>query len=312
MASVPSKSQKITLVAGAVVIRLSVPRGASHRLRGRIVYSRPANDNHLLLDADRRYNYQVDVHLREHLRAMRTPPIQAISFDGDGTLWDFNQVMRHALRYALAELQAAAPGLSADLTIEAMIAIRKSVAEELKGTVTNLEAVRLAAFERTLQHIGVADVELADRLNAVYLQHRFADTRPYDDVLPTLDALRGCYRLGLLSNGNSYPDRCGLPERFSFLVFSQDHGIEKPDRRLFEIALTQAGCVPQELLHVGDSLRNDVAGAQGAGVRSVWLNRDSRRNDSAVQPDFEITSLSELPEILDRLSSGTSPTVSQA
>ncbi len=229
-----------------------------------------------------------------------TPPIRAISFDGDGTLWDFNQVMRHALRYALTELRAAAPGPSEGLTIDALIAIRDGVARELKGQVTNLEAVRLAAFERTLRHIGVVDAGLAARLNAVYLQHRFADTRPFDDVLPTLDALRGRYRLGLLSNGNSYPERCGLPNRFHFVVFSQDHGIEKPDRRLFEIALTHAGCRPQELLHVGDSLTNDVAGAKEAGVRSVWLNRDDRQNDSAVQPDFEITSLTELLEILDR------------
>jgi len=122
-------------------------------------------------------------------------------------------------------------------------------------------------------------------LNTVYLQQRFGDTRPYDDVLPTLDALHGRYRLGLLSNGNSYPERCGLPDRFHFVVFAQDHGIEKPDRRLFEVALARAGCRPQELLHVGDSLTNDVAGAQGAGVRSVWLNRYGAQNDSAVEPD---------------------------
>ncbi|MFI5269168.1 MAG: hypothetical protein ACHQ7M_17475 [Chloroflexota bacterium] len=72
--------------------------------------------------------------------------IRAISFDGDGTLWDFQQVMRHALRCALSELRAAAPGPSAALTIDAMIAMRNQVAEELRGRVTNLEAVRLAAF----------------------------------------------------------------------------------------------------------------------------------------------------------------------
>jgi phosphoglycolate phosphatase-like HAD superfamily hydrolase len=120
--------------------------------------------------------------------AMADGSIRAISFDGDGTLWDFDQVMRHALGHALAELRSAAPGPSAVLTIEAMIAIRNRVAEELKGHVTSLEEVRLAAFEKTLQHIGVADAGLAARLNAVYLQHRFADTRPYRE--------RACDRSG--------------------------------------------------------------------------------------------------------------------
>jgi len=210
--------------------------------------------------------------------------IRGISFDGDGTLWDFNQVMRHSLRYALAELRTVAPGPTETLTIDAMIAIRNSVARERQGQATNLEAVRLVAFERTLQHVGVADEGLAAHLNAVYLKHRFEDTRPFDDVLPTLDALRGHYRLGLLSNGNSCPEVCGLPDRFDFVVFAQDYGIEKPDPRLFEIALEHAGCSPQELLHVGDSLTNDVDGAKRAGVL-------------AVRPDFAITSLTELPGI---------------
>lgn len=235
---------------------------------------------------------------------MHATSVRAISFDGDGTLWDFEQVMRHALRYALMGLQVAAPGRSAALTIDAMIAIRNQVAVELRGRVTDLEAVRLVAFQRTLQHIGVVDDGLAARLNAVYLQHRFADTRPYDDVLPTLDALHARYRLGLLSNGNSYPERCGLPDRFDFVVFSQDYGFEKPDRRLFEIALRHAGCAPEELLHVGDSLSKDVAGAQGAGVRSVWLNRDGLENATAVRPEFEVRSLTELLGLRSALPNG--------
>jgi len=134
-------------------------------------------------------------------------------------------------------------------------------------------------------------------LNAVYLKHRFEDVRLYDDVLPTLNALQGRYVLGILSNGNNYPERCGLEGRFQFVVFSQDYGVGKPDPRLFEVAVEQAGCSGQELLHVGDSLENDVAGAQRAGVRSVWLNRDWKRNDSEVQANFDITSLAELVDI---------------
>ena len=40
---------------------------------------------------------------------MHATLVRAISFDGDGTLWDFQQVMRHAQRYVLMELQVAAP-----------------------------------------------------------------------------------------------------------------------------------------------------------------------------------------------------------
>jgi putative hydrolase of the HAD superfamily len=220
--------------------------------------------------------------------------ICAISFDADGTLWDFEKVMRHSLAFAREDLLRAT-GLEPDaLSIEAMIEIRNRTAEELRGRVTNLEAVRLEAFRRTLASVGYPDDALAERLNAVYLRHRFEDAELFDDVLPTLDALQGRFRLGIVSNGNSYPERCGLGGRFEFVVLSQDHGVEKPDPRLFEVALRLVGCAPGQLLHVGDSYASDVVGARLAGVRSVWLNRDGSEHAGGVQPDFEIRDLREL------------------
>lgn len=227
--------------------------------------------------------------------------IAAVSFDADGTLWDFEKVMRHSLACALDELRRHRDIAPGSLTIEKMVEIRNRTAEELRGSVTNLEAIRLEAFRRTLEHVGQPDDALAERLNATYLRHRFEDVELYDDVLPTLDRLQCSYRLGILSNGNSYPERCGLGGRFAFVVFSQDHGFEKPDPRLFEIALRLIGCEPAELLHVGDSPRNDVLGARLAGARSVWLNRGRLDNASGVGPDFEISDLRELVGLCEQL-----------
>lgn len=230
---------------------------------------------------------------------MNSSAITVISFDGDDTLWDFEKVMRHSLRHALAELQRHILNESAHrLTIDQMIAIRNTVAQELKGTVTNLETIRLQSFRRTLQRIGIINEELAQHLNKTYLYHRFEDIELYSDVIPTLDALAHRFKLGLLSNGNSYPERCGLAGRFSFVVFSQDYRVEKPDPKIFEIALSEAGCSAAELLHVGDSLVKDVAGAKRVGINSVWLNRAKQPNNSDIQPDVEITSLAELIPLL--------------
>lgn len=220
--------------------------------------------------------------------------ITTISFDADGTLWDFEKVMRRALRLTLDELCHLAPEIGNLLTIEAMIAVRNRVADELKGHVTNLEAVRLEAFRHTLAGVGHLDEPLARHLNGFYLAHRFSDIELFPDVIPALDALGAGYRIGLLSNGNSYPDRCGLDGRFQFVIFSQDHGVEKPDPRIFAIALEQAGCARDQLLHVGDSLQNDVLGAQRAGIAAVWLNRAGMPSPTDVQSDLEVSSLLEL------------------
>jgi len=224
--------------------------------------------------------------------------IKAISFDGDGTLWDFEKVMRHSLGHALKELEQADPTAASLLSIEKMIATRNRVVEELKGKVTNLEAIRLEAFKQTLKDIGRPNDALASHLNEVYLKHRFEDIELYDDVLPTLQTLKGKYALGLLSNGNTYPDRCGLEGMFDFVVFSQDYGIEKPDPELFRIAIEKAGCSRQQVLHVGDSLPHDVIGATNAGIKCVWLNRAGIAGTYGVQVAYEIPSLSGLLEIL--------------
>ncbi len=225
--------------------------------------------------------------------------ISAISFDGDMTLWDFHKVMRHSLTHTLRELRRHVPTQRAlDLTVEDMIAIRNRLAEEVKGEVWNLEEIRRLAFENTLECVGYPDSDLAVHLNKIYLKHRFEDIELYEDVIPALDILAPHFKIGLLSNGNSYPERCGLAGRFDFVVFAQDVRVAKPDQRIFQITAQRAGCPLAQLLQVGDSLEQDVAGAGAAGAHTVWLNREGLTNDTGIKADYEISSLTDLPEIL--------------
>ncbi len=228
----------------------------------------------------------------------RLAGVKAVSFDADGTLWDFEGVMRSSLGYALRELDKSDHEAARSLDVDRMIEIRNMVAERLKGKVSDLELVRLEAFKQTLREAGRPDDTLAAHLTEVYLRHRFEDIKPFDDVLPTLSILKDRYTLGVISNGNSHPERCGLKGIFGFVVLSQDHGVEKPDPRIFEIALEEAGCSKGELLHVGNSLENDVRGAIESGIRCVWLNRAQKGNDTDVNPEYEVSSLLELLDIL--------------
>ena len=224
--------------------------------------------------------------------------IKAVSFDVDETLWDFRTAMRRSLGRVLQELEQIDPDAANMLDIEKMVEIRTKVGHSLKGKVTNLEAIRLEAFRETLKDVGKPDEALASHLNQLYLKHRFKDVTLFDDVLPTFKALQPKYALGVISNGNTYPKYCGLEGMFRFAVFSQDCAIEKPDAGIFEIAIEKAGCSHDELLHVGDSIEDDVEGSLGAGIRGVWLNRTNVKKPADLKELPEISSLLELLKIL--------------
>ena len=85
---------------------------------------------------------------------------------------------------------------------------------------------------------------------------------------------------------------------FQFTVFSQDFGIEKPDPLIFEVVLKEANCTKEQLIHIGDSLETDIAGANNAGIRCIWINREQKENTTNLRIDYEISSISELLNIL--------------
>ena len=225
--------------------------------------------------------------------------IKTVCFDLDGTLYDFQKVMRHSLGITLAKLIRIIPECADRLSIDKMIQIRNRTAAELKGKVFNLEEIRLISFQRTLNHCGVDDDEFAEQLNELYLKHRFEDVVLFDDVPPTLEGLKQRYTLGIMSNGNSYPETLGVEKYFQFVILAQDVGIEKPDPEIFRLAIEKAGCLPDEFLYVGDSQEDDILGAKKAGVKIAWYNRTrAQLHPNIPRPDYEISKLNTLLEIL--------------
>ena len=223
--------------------------------------------------------------------------IKAISFDGDGTLWDFQPAMRLALELTLQQLRLILPNAATQhLTVQKMMDIRESVAKELGEGIVGHEEIRYAAFLRTLEYVDAPSQSIAEQLYRFYMDARFSATKPYPDVALGLRNLKSRYKIGLISNGNSYPERIGLQDTFDFTVFAHECGFRKPDRRIFELALLRSGFQSGEVLHVGDSLENDVLGANISGLCSVWLNRDLSATETDIIPDLEVRNLFELIE----------------
>jgi putative hydrolase of the HAD superfamily len=238
--------------------------------------------------------------------------VEAVLFDADQTLWDFQRVMHHALVATLHELQSARPGSGADrLTVSDLGSDRHAVALELEGVEFNLARLRQLGFARTLRRLDDGstwpdddDARLVDHLTATYFRHRDLDPALFVDTLPCLESLQGSYRLGLLSNGSRLPEAMGLGQLFEVVVFAQDHRVAKPDRGIFEVAERQLAVDPALCVLVGDHRLNDVVGAKRSGWRAVWIDRDGDGlyqcpEGCTEEPDAVIRSLSELRGVLD-------------
>jgi len=103
----------------------------------------------------------------------------------------------------------------------------------------------------------------------------------FDDVRPTLAGLQaGGFRLAIVSNFDSrlrnICDGLGITPAFEAIVTSGGAGAAKPDPAIFLGAVAVLKLEPDQVLHVGDSLREDVAGARAAGLHAVHLLRGGR------------------------------------
>jgi len=82
------------------------------------------------------------------------------------------------------------------------------------------------------------------------------------------------------------------------IVTSEDVRAYKPRPEIFLRALELMEVRPEEVLHIGDSLSSDVAGAKELGINTCWLNRNGKYNSSGLRADIECYSLSQVLNLL--------------
>jgi len=92
----------------------------------------------------------------------------------------------------------------------------------------------------------------------------------------------------------------GLGWEFTHLVTSESCRAYKPRPEMFRTALSALGCAPSEVIHVGDSLRSDVAGAAVLGIDAAWVNAADRALPGSLElrPRHSIRSVVDLLPLL--------------
>jgi putative hydrolase of the HAD superfamily len=228
--------------------------------------------------------------------------VRVVLSDLDDTLFDH----MHATRSSLAEVREATPGLSHwsldDLEATHRDLLETMHVEVLAGRVS-IDDARAERFDRLMTAAGMPHTrEHAVGVAQVYRRAYEHVWRAVPGALPLVKAIRQAgVKLVIVTNNVVHEqtiklDRCGLAAYVDALVTSEGVGVAKPDPRIFEVALAEAGATADEAVMIGDAWATDIDGARAAGVRAVWLNRFG-----APHPDPSVPQLRSLESTADVL-----------
>jgi len=137
------------------------------------------------------------------------------------------------------------------------------------------------------------------------LLHKLAESFIIKDIHIFKDAELGIkerrkrgYKTAVLSNTScqsyeSLKERFKLKQLFDVIILSCNVGFLKPEKRIFEIALEELGCSANEAVMVGDSLEEDIRGAESVGMKAILIDRENKRPDvkNRVQSITELTGI---------------------
>lgn len=98
----------------------------------------------------------------------------------------------------------------------------------------------------------------------------------------------------------------GIADRFEFIMSSAEYGFAKPQPLIYETAAGRLSLPPQDVWFIGDRTNTDVAGANGAGMTSVWYTGAIEREKTG-EPHLHISNWGQLIEAIDRCATDRVP-----
>ena len=176
--------------------------------------------------------------------------------------------------------------------------------EELRALREWAPGFRRDAWRAALGRQGIEDDELAAELGERFGEERRARHETFEDAAPALDALRGDYRLALVTNGASCLQRekfeaSGLADRFDAVVVSGDLRSAKPAPRRLRARPGRASArVPATPSWSATASPTTSTARSAAGLRAIWLNRTGEPRPADRDDLVEIADLHALPGAL--------------
>ena len=230
--------------------------------------------------------------------------IKAVLFDLDGTLCDSDTAWSIAQEETFQLLREQYPDVSEETVTNAWKTVHQRLFQQLGAGKLSMADVRDARFQCLFEELGLPAGKVMEELNDFFCSRYLTSLRFYEDVT-VLEKLTG-YHVGIITNGahDEHTDsqlskvrHLGLSERIQSLTISGEIGVRKPNLKIFEVACERADVLPKEAMYVGDTIQNDIVGANRAGMTSIFINRKSEELIPQIaeeQPDYTISNLHEV------------------
>lgn len=230
---------------------------------------------------------------------------RTLFIDLDDTIWDFTANSHVSLEVMYRDLGIAEIYPDYEVFSEAYYAKNSELWGLYHHGKIDKDFLIIERYAHLLREVGYADPEgkKASEMNEYYLDTLALQKRLVPGAIELLDYLKGKgYKLCILSNGfievqHRKLESAGIAPYFTRMVLSDEIGINKPDRRLFDYALQVTDSIAEETLMIGDNYDADILGAMHAGWGQIYFDRN-HRGITAEEPQHTVHLLNEVCGLL--------------
>ena len=227
--------------------------------------------------------------------------IKAVFFDLDDTLCNSDEAWSIAIRETFQLFRKHYPDIWEVTLTSAWTTVHQELFQQLDAGKGSMAELRDKRFHCLFQELGLPRGKITEELNDFLSSRYLTSLSLYEDV-SVLEVLHA-YHVGIITNGadDNHTDsqfskvkHLGLSERIQSLTISDEVGVRKPNIKVFQVACERADVLPKEAMFVGNSIQNDIVGANRAGMASVLIDRKSDiliPETGDEQPDYSVSNL---------------------
>ncbi|AWL13368.1 5-amino-6-(5-phospho-D-ribitylamino)uracil phosphatase YigB [Saliniradius amylolyticus] len=230
--------------------------------------------------------------------------VRAVSFDLDDTLYDNGPILRRAEDALLEFIHTEFPQLK-DSNEVFWQRIKAKCLKERPELTHDMGAWRQHTLRTGLLELGMAFTEVSEATDRAFEYFYYERSRfKVDETICSLLArIADKLPMVAITNGNVDLDAIGIGQYFEQSFHANLEQPKKPDPAMFELASRHLAMPNERILHVGDGLINDIAGAHEAGFQTAWYagNRHMGIGYEPARhlPNVQLANLDELALLLD-------------